>query len=149
MTMPIRHPRRLGSADPFDVPHVWDWSPSVTRVNSTNVQYEGLRIGAIGRQMNSKVNESNKVCIESKRRNKLGLFQICPSPSSPGPGSQGSGGVRHRLQYRYTTWTRISTSITHGPSLMGLRGTQLTGSIIYTLVSSPRDSTRIADLGWI
>jgi hypothetical protein len=27
----------------------------VTRVNSTNVQYEGLRIGGIGRQMNSKV----------------------------------------------------------------------------------------------
>jgi hypothetical protein len=32
---------------------------------------------------------------------------------------------------------------------MGLRGTQLSGSIIYTLVSSPRDSTRIADSGWI
>jgi hypothetical protein len=32
---------------------------------------------------------------------------------------------------------------------MDLRGTQLSGSIIYTLVSSPRDSTRIADLGWI
>jgi hypothetical protein len=27
----------------------------VTRVNSTNVQYEGLRIGGIGRRMNSKV----------------------------------------------------------------------------------------------
>jgi hypothetical protein len=32
---------------------------------------------------------------------------------------------------------------------MGLRGTQPTGSIIYTLVSSPWDSTRIADSGWI
>jgi hypothetical protein len=32
---------------------------------------------------------------------------------------------------------------------MGLRGTQLMGSIIYTLVSSPHDSTRIADSGWI
>jgi hypothetical protein len=32
---------------------------------------------------------------------------------------------------------------------MGLRGTQLTGSIIYTLVSSPQDSTRIVDSGWI
>jgi hypothetical protein len=31
---------------------------------------------------------------------------------------------------------------------MGLRGTQMLGSIIYTLVSSPRDSTRIADLGF-
>jgi hypothetical protein len=28
---------------------------SMTRVNSTNVQDEGLRIGGIGRQMNSKV----------------------------------------------------------------------------------------------
>jgi hypothetical protein len=27
----------------------------VTRVNSTNVQYEGHRIGEVGRQMNSKV----------------------------------------------------------------------------------------------
>jgi hypothetical protein len=34
-----------------------------------------------------------------------------------------------------------------GPSLTGLRGTQLTGSIIYALVSSPRDSTRIVDSG--
>jgi hypothetical protein len=59
------------------------------------------------------------------------------------------GGIRHRLQYRYMTWTRISTRITLGPSLTGLRGTQLTGSIIYTLVSSPRDSTRIANSGWI
>jgi hypothetical protein len=39
----------------------------VTRVNSTNVQDEGLRIRGIGRRMNSKVNQSNKVCIESKR----------------------------------------------------------------------------------
>jgi hypothetical protein len=31
--------------------------------------------------------------------------------------------------------TRISTSFTIGPSLTGLRGTQLTGSIIYTLVT--------------
>jgi hypothetical protein len=63
--------------------------------------------------------------------------------------SWGSGGIRHRLQYRHTTWTRISTSITIGPNLMGLGGTQPMGSIIYTLVSSPRDSTRIADSGWI
>jgi hypothetical protein len=63
--------------------------------------------------------------------------------------SRGSGGIRYRLQYRHTTRTRISTSIIVGPSLTGLRGTQLTGSIIYTLVSSPRDSTRIADSGWI
>jgi hypothetical protein len=29
--------------------------PSLTRVNSTNVQYEGLRIGGVGCWMNSKV----------------------------------------------------------------------------------------------
>jgi hypothetical protein len=63
--------------------------------------------------------------------------------------SRGSGGIRYRLQYRHTTWTCISTNITIGPSLTALRGYQLTGSIVYTLVSSPRDSTRIADLGWI
>jgi hypothetical protein len=68
-----------------------------------------------------------------------GLLSICPTPSPPGPyilmaRSRGSGGIRHRLQYRHTVRTRISTSITIGPSLTGLRGTQLTGSIIYTLV---------------
>jgi hypothetical protein len=47
------------------------------------------------------------------------------------------------------TWTRILINIIIGPSLTGLRGTQLMDSIIYTLVSSPRDSTRIADSGWI
>jgi hypothetical protein len=71
---------------------------SVMRVNSTNVQYEGLRIGGVRRRMNSKVNESNKVCVESKRKSKLSLLSICPLPSSPGPyiqvaRSQGTGGV--------------------------------------------------------
>jgi hypothetical protein len=35
----------------------WDvkGEAGVTRVNSTNVQYEGLRIGGVGRRMNSKV----------------------------------------------------------------------------------------------
>jgi hypothetical protein len=35
--------------------------------------------------MNSKVKQSNKVCIESKRGDELNLLSICPSPSSPGP----------------------------------------------------------------
>jgi hypothetical protein len=34
-----------------------------------------------------------------------------------------------------------------GPILAGLRGTKITGFISYTLVSSPRDSTRIVDSG--
>jgi hypothetical protein len=58
---------------------------SVTRVNSTNVIDEGLRIGGIGRRMNSKVNQSNKVYIESKLGSELDLLSICPSPSSHGP----------------------------------------------------------------
>jgi hypothetical protein len=37
--------------------------------------------------------------------------------------------------------------ITFGPSLTGLRVIQVTGAIMYTLVSSPRDSTRIVDSG--
>jgi hypothetical protein len=46
------------------------------RANSTNVLDEGLRIGVIGRQMNSKVNQSNKVYIESKLGGELGLLSI-------------------------------------------------------------------------
>jgi hypothetical protein len=69
----------------YDTPPILVGHHQLTRVNSTNVQYEGLRIGGVGRRMNSKVNQSNKVCIENKRRCKLGLLSICPSPSSPGP----------------------------------------------------------------
>jgi hypothetical protein len=43
--------------------------------------------------------------------------------------------------------TRISTMPRTGPILTGLRATKIMGSIIYTLVSNPRDSTRIVDLG--
>jgi hypothetical protein len=50
----------------------------LTRVNSTNVLDEGLRIGGIGRRMNSKVNQSNKVCIESKHGGRLCLLSIYP-----------------------------------------------------------------------
>jgi hypothetical protein len=35
----------------------------VTRVNSTNVQDEGLKIGGIGRRMNSKVKISQTRCV--------------------------------------------------------------------------------------
>jgi hypothetical protein len=55
------------------------------RVNSTNVLDEGIRIEGIGHRMNSKVNQSNKVCIKSKLGGELGLLSIWPSPSSPGP----------------------------------------------------------------
>jgi hypothetical protein len=61
--------------------------------------------------------------------------------------SRGLGRIRYRLQYRHTVRTRISTSITIGPSLTGLRGTQLTGSIIYTLVNSRLDDMATAARG--
>jgi hypothetical protein len=57
----------------------------LTRANSTNVLDEGLGIGGIGRRMNSKVNQSNKVYIESKLGGELGLLSIYPLPSFPGP----------------------------------------------------------------
>jgi hypothetical protein len=50
----------------------------VTRVNSTNVPDEGLRIEGIGRRMNSKVNQSKKAYIESKRGGRLCLLPIYP-----------------------------------------------------------------------
>jgi hypothetical protein len=86
---------------------------AVTRVNSANVQYEGLRIGGVGHRINSKVNQSNKVCIESKRKSKLGSLSICPLPSPPGPIYRWSGlkdregsdidyniDIRHELVFR-------------------------------------------------
>jgi hypothetical protein len=51
------------------------------------------------------------------------------------PGLEDRVGFRYRLQYQHTVRTHISTNITIGPSLTGLRGTQLMGSIIYTLVT--------------
>jgi hypothetical protein len=50
------HPKEAGAVHMVSV-KTWGahW---VTRVNSTNVQDEGLRIGGIGHQMNSKVNVS-------------------------------------------------------------------------------------------
>jgi hypothetical protein len=39
------------------------WIQRVTRVNSTNVQDDGLRIGGIGCRMNSKVKISQTRCV--------------------------------------------------------------------------------------
>jgi hypothetical protein len=63
--------------------------------------------------MNSKVNQSNKVYIESKLGGELGLLLIWPSPSSPGPIYRWSGlkerersdtyyniGIRHEVVSR-------------------------------------------------
>jgi hypothetical protein len=123
-------------------------------VNSTNVLDGGLRIGEIGCRMNSKVNSVKQGGYKSKRGCRTWLaFNLSHTvPSWPlyiDDQVSRIGWDPTQLQYRHTVRTRISTSITIGPSLTGLRGTQLMGSIIYTLISSPWDSTRIADLGWI
>jgi hypothetical protein len=51
--------------------------------------------------------------------------------------SRGSGRVRYRLHTSTYGNNSYSTIITIGPSLTGLRGTRLTGSINYTLVTGP------------
>jgi hypothetical protein len=92
----------------------------LTRVNSTNVLDEGLRIGGSGRRMNSKVKVSRNKCISKVNVGvQPGLLSICPAPSPPGPNikvarSRGSGRVRYRLQYRHTVRTRIRLSLQLG-----------------------------------
>jgi hypothetical protein len=51
----------------------------MTRVNSTNVQDEGLRIEGIraSDELEGK-DQSNEACIENKRGDELGLISICP-----------------------------------------------------------------------
>jgi hypothetical protein len=60
--------------------------PPVTRVNSTNVLDEGLRIGRsrASDELEGK-DQLNKTCIENKRGGKLGLLSICHWLASPGP----------------------------------------------------------------
>jgi hypothetical protein len=59
---------------------------SVTRVNSTNVLDEGLRIGAdrASDELEGKISQTR--CVSKVNVGcKPGLLSICPSPSSPGP----------------------------------------------------------------
>jgi hypothetical protein len=49
--------------------------------------------------------------------------------------SQGSGQVQYKLQCLYTISTCISTMSVTGPILTGLRGTKITSSSSYTLVT--------------
>jgi hypothetical protein len=57
----------------------------LTRVNLTNVLDEGLRIGEIGRRMNSKVKSVKQGVYRKYVGVEPGLLSICPSPSPPGP----------------------------------------------------------------
>jgi hypothetical protein len=130
----------------------------MTRVNSANILDEGLRIGGRGRRMNSKVEVSqtrrNYACIENKRSTQLAQSQSVPgrsllAPIYRWPGLKDPTGfnTNYSVRIRYQLVFRLCLMI--GPILMGLRGTKITGSISYTLVSSPRDSTRtrIVDSG--
>jgi hypothetical protein len=52
---------------------------ALTRVNSTNVQDEGLRIGGIGHRMNSKVRIS-----QTRRVLRINMINLAYSQSVPG-----------------------------------------------------------------
>jgi hypothetical protein len=89
----------------------------LTRVNSTNVLDEGLRIGGRGRWMNLKVEVSQRmrdyVCIENKRGTQLAQSQSVPgrpllAPIYRWPGLKDSVGfntnysvrIRYQLVFR-------------------------------------------------
>jgi hypothetical protein len=89
----------------------------MTRVNSANVLYEGLKIGGRGHWMNSKIKISQTrrglICIENKRG--IQLAQSHRWPTSPDPyvlvaRSLGSGQVQYKLECLYMISTRISTT---------------------------------------
>jgi hypothetical protein len=115
----------------------------VTRVNSANVLDEGKRIGGRGRWMNSKVkiNQTRRglVCIENKCGTQLAQSQSAPGRPLLAP-LYGWPGIKDPVMFNtnYNVCIRYQT----GPG-----GAKITGLISYTLVSSPRDSTRIADSG--
>jgi hypothetical protein len=112
----------------------------LTRVNSAHVQDEGLRIGGIGRRMNSKVKIS-----QTRRVSRINVVvNLAYSQSVPGrpllapiyrwPFLKEPVGFNTYLRCLYMTLTHISTMTILGPNLTGLRGTQITGFISYTLV---------------
>jgi hypothetical protein len=126
----------------------------LTRVNSTNILDEGLRIEGRGRQMNSKVKISQTRCVLriSVVLNWLNLNLSLAGLSWPlyigGQVSRNRSGSIQITASQYVTDLYFAMTMP-GPGLMGLRGTQIMGSISYTLVSSPRDSTQIIHLGSI
>jgi hypothetical protein len=116
----------------------------LTRVNSTNVLDEGLRIGGRGRQMNSKVKISQTRRGYAWTKNKCGT-QLAQSQSVPGrpllapiyrwPGLKDSVGFNTNYSVRIRDDIVISTMSMTGPILTGLRGTKIMGSTGYTLIT--------------
>jgi hypothetical protein len=109
-------------------------------VNSTNIQYEGLRIRGVGRRMNSKVNQSNKVILKVNVVKNLACFQsvphhplLAPIYRLPGLKKQEGSGTYYNIVIQHELISRLRLHL--GLALAGLRRTQLTGSIIYTLIT--------------
>jgi hypothetical protein len=70
----------LKRASVFPVRRQWKMISSVTRVNSTNILDEGLRIGGRGRRMNSKVKIS-----QTRRVSRISVvLNLAQSQSIPG-----------------------------------------------------------------
>jgi hypothetical protein len=113
----------------------------VTRVNSTNVLDEGLRIGGRGRRMNSKVKISQTRSV-SRISVVLNLAQSQSVPGRPllvpiyigGQVSRNRSGSIQITISIYDTNSYFDYDYI-GPSLTGLRGTQIMCSISYTLVT--------------
>jgi hypothetical protein len=126
------------------------------RVKSANVLDEGLRIGGRGHRRNSKVKISQTrrglLRIENKRGTQLAQSQNLSLAGLSWPlyiGGQVSRIRSGSIQITMSVYDIISyfDYIYAYDSLTCPRGTKIMGLISYTLVSSPRDSTRIVDSG--
>jgi hypothetical protein len=91
------------------------------------------------------------VCIENKRSTQLAQSQSVPgrpllAPLYRWPGLDDPVGFNTnynvRIQYHLVFRIHLCLGLPNGP-----QGTKIMGFISYTLVSSPRDSTRIVDSG--
>jgi hypothetical protein len=115
----------------------------LTRVNSTNVLDEGLRIGGKRRRMNLKVKiyqtRRGLVCIENKRGTQLAQSQSVLGRPLPTPiyrwqvSRIRSGSIQITLSvYDIISYFDYIYAWTY---LTGLRGTKITGFISYALVN--------------
>jgi hypothetical protein len=100
----------------------------LTRVNSANVLYEGLRIGGRGRRMNSKVKirqtRQSLVCIENKRSTQFAQSQYVPgrplvAPLYRWPGLEDPIGFNTNynvcIWYHLVFWLDLCLGLSNGP----------------------------------
>jgi hypothetical protein len=115
----------------------------LTRVNSANVLYEGLKIGGRGRQMNSKVKISQTrrglICIENKRGIQLTQSQFVPGRPLLAniyrwPGLEDLVGFNTNynvcIRYQLVFQLHLCLDLSNGP-----QGTKIIGLISYTLIT--------------